>query len=377
MRLLIGLAFTCGAVTLFACDPPTDGLTDGSGCNGCGVVAPAQNTPAAVVADSSGVYWIDKGVATGNGGSGNSGFVGGQIVGVSAQGSLTFLAQQVNPTMIALSQAAVYFDSLSVTTDSSGTQVYTTAIMRVGRDGTNLAAVAATVSGFALLAADDSSVYWVAETPTSNGVTRSPALFKAAADGTNPVMLAPLMQPTAIAMDATSIYVVDSVTLERLNKDGTGLTTLTTLSSLQGVRALAVDDTSLYWLVPASEQQAQGTLVKADKQQGGVTVLASGLPAPVAGLALGGGALYFAAVAQKYDEGAYTTIYSGEILSVPTQGGAPRLHATYTLPSTVASYNSSPWAAGLAVGGSHVYVTTAALQSMDMQGQGDVLSIPE
>jgi hypothetical protein len=355
-----GVAALCVACAASGCAAPGDGLIDGTGCGGCNVLAAAQNAPTAIVADEAGVYWIDRGVATGTGGDS---YVGGAIVAASGAGQASILVEQIDAQMLAVSAAGVFFDNQDPASSS------TARITRVGKDGTGLSYVTPPVSGLELLAADDASVYWVASAAAGPTTGSQAALFKAAPDGTNVVTLATLSSPTALAVDDAGLYLVDGSSLEEMNKDGTGVTTLVTLSSLQGMTRLTVDATSVYWSATVSN-----TIVAADKQGGGVRVVATGLPGSVGGLAVDAGTLYFSTLATKIDTSSDTEKMYGQIQALSAGGGAPRLLASYALPTAY----SNGWVSDLAAGGSRVYATTVvAVASGDPQGVGDVLSIPE
>jgi hypothetical protein len=150
-----------------------------------------------------------------------------------------------------------------------------------------------------------------------------------------------LSSPTAIALDATSVYWLDDAgTVSKVPKAGGAVTVLA--SGLVGPRDLAVDATSVYW----TEQQG-GTVRKVGIDGGTVSLLASGLASPdgiavdassvywadasgVKKMGLGGGAATLLSATDPRQGGARDialaggTVYfvtAGEIRAVPAGGG--------------------------------------------------------
>jgi len=366
LRSLAGIAALGAACAGSGCTAPSDGLVDGAGCGDCTVLASAQPAPAAIVAQGSGVFWIDRGVATGSSYESYGDYVGGAILAASSDGHVSVLVSSVESSLLAVSAAGVFFDARDPATGT------TASVLRIGQDGSGAGYVASGLSKLVLLAADDTSVYWVADAQASGGRSATaPTLFRAAPDGSNVTVLASLSSPTALAVDDAGLYLVDGTTLERMNKDGTGTTPLVTLGSLQGTAGLAIDGTSVYWSATGS---SSGAILAADEQGGGVRVVTSGLPSSMAGLAVHDGSLYFSTVSASFDSSSDSEKVLGQIDAVSATGGAPRLLASYALSAGA----SSSWVVGLAAGSSRVFATTlVSVASGDPQGAGDVVSVPE
>jgi hypothetical protein len=97
---------------------------------------------------------------------------------------------------------------------------------------------------------DDDFLYWPDCPASPNG-----SIIRANKDGSSPTQLGPnIICPSGLVADATTFFFESLTTmvsgqwqLQRVNKDGTGLATLTTLPAFA---RLAVDDTFVYWSVP-------------------------------------------------------------------------------------------------------------------------------
>jgi hypothetical protein len=170
-------------------------------------------------------------------------------VGLDGQDLTTLVEQQTYPTWIVANESRVYW-------------VATGASRRSNHDGTGLAPF--TTDRVRDLAVDAKHLYWTRDLPGG-------AIVEADLDGGNPVPLAALVNPGALALDEANVYVADEGRVVKVSRSGGALVTV---ASGQNPSGIAADASGVYWT-----NHADGSIRKAQRD-GSVTTLATGQRGP-------------------------------------------------------------------------------------------------
>ena len=177
------------------------------------------------------------------------------------------------------------------------------------------------LEGLASLAADDSGVYVAVNRDLSTmGTPRASAptgrIFRLPLGGGTPIDLAKGITPSAFAVDGDTIWFDGS----KMPKDGKGTPAP---SGAKGVIAFAFDDENVYFTTgkggdaPVKPGNKNGRVLRMKKSGGAPVVLATGLPDEPSGLAVDGTHVYVTAMAY----GSEALENAGVIARVPKQGG--------------------------------------------------------
>lgn len=193
-------------------------LKDGSNI---AVISAAQSGPGSVAVDDAFAYWIESD--------------GGNVMKTLKDGSgpASILATgQKNPGGVVIDSANVYWLDIDQSSESK--------IMRVGKLGTGLEALASTMR-YVSLAEAGSYLFWTAGLDNTVG--------RIAKDGSGPMTLAPLEKaPQGIAADALSVYwtaLYDGTVVETAH-DGSQRKVLAT--GQDGPSSITTDGTFAYWM---------------------------------------------------------------------------------------------------------------------------------
>jgi len=330
----VGVAAGCGDAVYTPNETPRPGPEAVSPGPPGVLVASGQNRPAAIAADSSGVYWIDEGVGVG------TDTIDGAVMKASIDGSgvATVVSHLVAPKDIALDATTVYF--LGAGTSVAGFE--DGAVMSVNKDGGELTRLVPNQNRPTLLVADESSLYWFD--------AGTDALMKAAKDGTGLTALANRLRPRMLVLDATDVYFVDDETgsIEKIPKEGGAPVVIgRDATSYGSPSALAVDADDVYW-------SASDAILRMAKDGSALTVLAA--PRNALALAIDGDALYRAGTASDG--------HPGDVLSKAPLGGGDETILAGAQPLS---------GKGFAIGPTSVYWTTSGTRADDLAGQGDVM----
>jgi hypothetical protein len=329
-----------------ACDSTCvpDMATNPNHCGACGKVCSASSAcnlgtcrdtlisglsdPTAIALDATNLYLTDS--------------VAGTVMKAALDGDTptTLASGQTTPLAIAVDATSVYWANAGTAANN-----YTDgALMKVALGGgTPITLASAQSEGITALfwvptaiAVDATSVYWAnAGTLATNDAVGT--IMKVALDGGTPVTLASGQNfPAVVAVDGSNVYWTNAGTSSfgDLVADGSvmmlpvGGGTPTTLASAQvGPGPIAVDDTSVYWATAA-------TVFKVPLSGGTPLTLASGQTDPYL-MAVDGTSVY------------WTNTWGGSVVKVPLDGG--------TAVTLAAGQNNMT---GIAVDAANVYFTT-------------------
>jgi hypothetical protein len=213
------------------------------------VLAAAQTQAMSIVVDATGVYWIEGGVSGAGGGSvetvGLSGGTPKELGGM--QGNLTYLVEDAT---------TLYWTDTGNIWAVSKTAATGTAATRLVGGGNDISSIAV----------DATYLYWV-----DQGTSRVMKAEKAT--GQNSVILTSSLNPSAIAVDSTNIYVTDNLAIDRLGLDGTGVVTLAMAQT--EAQVLVLDADNVYWPDPSD-----GLVMSVGKNGMNLTTLATMQAAP-------------------------------------------------------------------------------------------------
>lgn len=283
-------ALALASLVAFACGGRVDGES-GQGAAGAGTasagetlitLASGQENPSGLAVDSTGVYWTTGShtvVTT------QSVPTDGKVTRANLDGTdiMAVATGQAIPGPIGVANALVaWADLASIMLFAPGGRAAAAAsahdVYAVATDGDNvywtaptgLSSVPVSGGGIAMLAGgtpasgsiglDADSVYWA----SSVGVMRVPKT------NANPVTLAATTSATAVAVDATDVYWIDSSAAAIFRVPISGGTPTMVVSSPPNLAALAVDGINVYWT-----SYSAGTVSKVPVDGGPVVTLAS------------------------------------------------------------------------------------------------------
>lgn len=336
---------------LSSADGGDAGTTCPTTCNGvCSTgrclspLAVQQNVPYGVAVDGEFVYWTN--IASGAPGSGS---VMRQSLHGGDAGTIVTLASGLNnPSAIAVDATSVYWANFG-TKASSFTDGSIARVSKTGSDGGVPTTLASGLSHPLAIAVDAASVYFANQGSQAAGYldgTIGKAPLGGGGDGGSWTTLADNQaSPSAIAVDATSVYFTDSGdasigyvngSVQKVPLSGGTATSLAT--GQIGAVALAIDSRNAYYA------NGVGGVVASVPLDGSATftTLASNEEQIVA-LAADGSSIYWTTSATS---GSVTT---GAVRKMPIRGGVP---------ATVASNQDVP--EGIAFDGTSLYWADAA-----------------
>jgi hypothetical protein len=233
-------------------------------------LASGQTSPEGIAADEVNVYWV------------NAASFAGEVLSLSAHdpgGSPLLIANgQPRPEYIAIDHENIYW------TETDGEAVIASAIGPVPAQGVYLATVQARAAGIAVRGG---TVFWADRgSGPGQGSIMAGNAFGPAAPTT---LVSGRSYPSAVAVDATSIYWLDTdgnqptskpLVMKMPQAGGAAVTLATPSSSF--VSSIAVDGTRVYW---TQGGPAEGAVMAVSIEGGAPVTLASGQADPL-GLAV-------------------------------------------------------------------------------------------
>ena len=277
-----------------------------------GALASRQAGPSAIAVDDTYVYWVNLGTG-GGGGKSPRGFVGGQVMRCEKGGCgdrpteiVSGITHDPDPSSaIAVDAFSVYFD------DSAR------GIMACPKSGCWGSPTLLSPGDARQLVSDGTSLFWTA-------VDGTQVMKDAIAGGTATTLYSGHSEPYGIAVDAKDVYFTTfEGPVMKCAIGGCNNAPTTLVSGPLGATLLAMDATSVYWIVNNDESNAQ--IMKCAKTGCATpTVLATGRDDPLA-IATDGTDVYWIELGQTVPP-AYDPVPSSIFRCATTGcGGSPTL----------------------------------------------------
>jgi hypothetical protein len=234
------------------------------------VLAPGRDKPSSVAVDGTSVYWLDSGS------QGSSGALCKVPIG---GGNVTTLASGLNnPVAVTVDATHAYFTSSAGTSLGPNGDVYDSAISKVPLSGGSVTVLASTdVYTPSAIAVDATSVYWIDSGDRSSlhgGVFQIPIV-----GGTVVTLDSTQFYGAGLAIDSANVYFTTTRGLSKVSKLGGGTFPIAALPN-EGPVALAIDSTNLFFTASVAPSNSctsseQGTVSRSALGSGSIAQVAT------------------------------------------------------------------------------------------------------